>query len=166
MYYVYIMYTNSQSERKGFTILELLIVVAIIGIIIAIVMVALSDARKKGLDSGRKAQIQEYIKVIELYYGDVGVYPNDDGGPQFNLGGGPVNTLIGTDYLSRVSDNIADFKYCVSANGKSFVIAVDTDDDFGGSDYCHVTRGVETSGYGCDYTGGAFDATDPCASRF
>lgn len=62
------------KKNSGFTLLELLIVVAIIGILTSIVVVATSDARKKGADAGIKRQLQEIRSEIELFYNRGSVY--------------------------------------------------------------------------------------------
>jgi prepilin-type N-terminal cleavage/methylation domain-containing protein len=67
--------------RKGFTILELLIVIAIISILAAVVLVALNQSREKGKDSALKAQLAEARKQSELYYESMdGKYCDYDGG--------------------------------------------------------------------------------------
>ncbi len=61
--------------HRGFTLLELLIVIAIIGIIAAIAMVALDESRRTARNEAVVGQMSEYQKAIELYHTDVGSYP-------------------------------------------------------------------------------------------
>ena len=70
---------NSTDHEKGFTLVELLIVIAIVGILGSIVLVTLSDSREKGRNAARITQIQEYRKAFELYYSDFGYYPRVEG---------------------------------------------------------------------------------------
>jgi prepilin-type N-terminal cleavage/methylation domain-containing protein len=67
-------------ERKhnttGFTILELIIVIAIIGVLIAIFVISQTTARNKAHNATVLFQIEEYVKAIELYHTDVGIYPS------------------------------------------------------------------------------------------
>ncbi len=65
-----------QKYKKGFTIIELLIVIAIIGIIASIVLVQLNTARAKGRDSFRVQSLKEIQKAVELYHTDTGNYPD------------------------------------------------------------------------------------------
>lgn len=156
------------KKIRGFTLIELLVVIAIIGIIASIVMMSLSDSRAKGRDAARKSQLQELFKAVELYYSDGGAYP-DDGTPLNNATGDTFTNIgsgiIGGKYLKRLPDESDRYHYCVSADRKSMVLAVDTEQDFGGSQYCSVLRGPGPN-YGCDYTGGEIDAIDPCSERF
>ncbi len=144
-----------RKETRGFTLIELLVVIAIIGILSAIVMVALDDARSGGRDANRKAQTQEILKALELYYSDGSVYPQD-GTPGDNTDGDTLtqinNSFVGR-YIKRLPDESDRYYYCASADGRSMVLAVDTEKDRGGngSNYCSVTRGPGggADGYGC-----------------
>jgi prepilin-type N-terminal cleavage/methylation domain-containing protein len=61
--------------EAGFTLVELLIVVAIIGIMAALVMANLNDARKKARDAMRKADLANIVKALESYRVLNGDYP-------------------------------------------------------------------------------------------
>lgn len=55
-------------KNSGFTLLELLVVVAIIGILASITMIAISDSQNKSKDSRIKSQIVNLRRVTEIYY--------------------------------------------------------------------------------------------------
>lgn len=61
--------------RKGFTLVEILIVVSIIGLLSSIVLVGLGSFRARGRDARRVADLREIGNALELYYGKVGSYP-------------------------------------------------------------------------------------------
>jgi prepilin-type N-terminal cleavage/methylation domain-containing protein len=63
------------KRNKGFTIIELLIVVAIIGILAAIIVASLNNARARGRDVRRIRDIQEMHNAIELYIAQNGYAP-------------------------------------------------------------------------------------------
>lgn len=69
-----------QRQRKagrfeGFTIVELLIVIVIIGILAAIVVVAYNGITSNARDTQLLARGKEIVKAIERYYVDKGYYP-------------------------------------------------------------------------------------------
>ena len=63
-----------RSER-GFTLVELLIVIVVIAILAAIVMVAYGNVTSKARDSGYQSDASEIVKYIETYNADAGSYP-------------------------------------------------------------------------------------------
>ena len=63
------------SSQKGFTLLELLIVIAIIGVLSAVAIMAMDDSKRKSRNSAVISQMYEYQKSLELYFTDAGTYP-------------------------------------------------------------------------------------------
>jgi len=62
-------------NRKGFTLIEILIVVAIIAILASIVLVGLGPTQQSGRDARRLADLHEIQTGFELYYSKCGFYP-------------------------------------------------------------------------------------------
>jgi len=64
---------------KGFTLLELLVVISIIGILMAIGSVSFSTAQKKGRDSRRQGDMKAIQKALEQCYALDSKYPPTSG---------------------------------------------------------------------------------------
>ena len=101
--------------QSGFTLLELLVVISIIGILLAVAGVAFSSAQQQGRDSRRVSDMQAVQKAFEQYYSQNGTYSATC--TTMVTGGGlsvqpldPVNTgLYSYNYTCTAST------YCVCA---------------------------------------------------
>jgi len=65
---------KKKKKKKGFTLMELLVVVAIIGILAAIVLVSLNSARNKGKNAAIKAQMSQLRSAGEMFNEDNGAF--------------------------------------------------------------------------------------------
>jgi prepilin-type N-terminal cleavage/methylation domain-containing protein len=62
--------------KKGFTLIELMIVVAIIGILAAIAIPKFAELIRKSSEGASKGNIGSIRSALSIYYGDLeGVYP-------------------------------------------------------------------------------------------
>lgn len=68
------------KKLRGFTLLELLVVMAIIGILAAIGVAAYGGVQAKGRDARRKSDLENTSKALEVYYNDAGRYPTAGAG--------------------------------------------------------------------------------------
>ncbi len=66
---------QNKNNRSGFTLIEMLIVVAIIGILAGAVLVGLGPVQRQGRDSRRIADLRQVQNALELYYNKCGYYP-------------------------------------------------------------------------------------------
>ena len=77
MGYTYPMYTaHKNSTQKGFTLVELLVVIGIIGVLASIIMVNLSSAKYRANDAKRKSDLKNLSLALSQYYNDNGNYPS------------------------------------------------------------------------------------------
>ena len=63
------------KKQSGFTLLELLIVIVIIGILALIIVPGLASGPKRARDAQRKSDMRAVKNALETYYNDNNVYP-------------------------------------------------------------------------------------------
>ncbi len=68
------MTTKTKSE-SAFTVLELLVVIAVIGLLSSIILAALNSSREKARAGRAAADLRSLTNVLSLYLSDNGVYP-------------------------------------------------------------------------------------------
>ena len=91
--------------EKGFTFIELLVVLTIIGVITAVGLVTYSRAQQKARNSRREADLKQIQAAIEMYHAEEGSYPGSiypsivglTSGEVF-LGNTPTDPLTGDPY--------------------------------------------------------------------
>lgn len=64
-----------RAGQSGFTLLELIIVIAIVGILATIAMPALKNVPIRAKESVLKTNLRTLRDMIDQYYGDKGKYP-------------------------------------------------------------------------------------------
>lgn len=91
------------SDRRGFTIVELLIVIVVIGILAAIVIVAFNGVQNRANDTAVQSDLKNLAKIVEQQNALNGQYPSNITsalgakasqnayGPGFNNGSGLYN---------------------------------------------------------------------------
>lgn len=130
-------------NKKGFTLVELLVVIAIIGLLSTLAVVALGSARSKARDARRISDIKQAQTALELYFADLGMYPNP-ALPITDMGSASSAVLCdlspsvdgfaaaelgcGTVYMGQVPANfaqpaaISDYTYTSVSAGQSYTI--------------------------------------------
>ena len=73
---------GSRRAQRGFTVVELLIVIVVIGVLVALVMNTFSGTQRRARDTDRAADINALSIQLEAYFNDHDGYPaavNPDG---------------------------------------------------------------------------------------
>jgi prepilin-type N-terminal cleavage/methylation domain-containing protein len=105
-----------KQKNKAFTLLELLVVISIIGILIALGVVAFSTAQQKSRDARRRGDIKAMQQGFEQYYaennGSYGTCDEMKADNNIFPGGPPTDPKTNNNYSCGVGGD----GYCVCAN--------------------------------------------------
>ncbi len=68
---------NKFKNKKGFTLIEMLVVVSLIGILAALALVSFGASQKQARDTNRKSDLKQYQTALEMY-GNItgGLFPS------------------------------------------------------------------------------------------
>jgi len=97
-----------KKRKLGFTLLELLVVIGIIGVLVSLGVSSYSTAQKKARDSRRKSDLKTIQACMEQYYAytDNFKYPVIEPSDNFQ---GPIS--CGETTLDEISDPLDDAPY-------------------------------------------------------
>lgn len=121
--------TIPQNPDRGFTFLELLVVVAVIGILVAIASTSYVATRNRGDDAGVRAELSVVQARAEVYFTQVG---KDSYGSPFAAGpcSSSLNTLFSDNAvwaaITRARSNAGGGEaYCyISTDGSMYAVEV------------------------------------------
>jgi len=70
-------FTTTSLLSRGFTLIELLIVIGVIGVLAAVILVAIDPVEQlaRGRDAGRKSSVAQLGRALLAYYTNNSVYP-------------------------------------------------------------------------------------------
>ncbi len=66
---------KKNKKNKGFTLIELMVVISIIALLSSVVLASLKEVRDKAIAQKFKSEMQQFISALELYRTNVGNYP-------------------------------------------------------------------------------------------
>ena len=65
-------------KRSGFTLIEMLIVIAVISILAGVVLTGVTGFQASARDTRRVADLKNTQNFLELYFNKCGIYPSDE----------------------------------------------------------------------------------------
>lgn len=72
--------------KKGFTLIELMIVIVILGILTVTALTNFRSVQMKSRDARRKNNLRQIATALEYYYNDYGTYPPDTSNKIYGCG--------------------------------------------------------------------------------
>lgn len=110
--------------RPGFTLIQMIIAVAIVGVIGVLVLISMQDTRAKSRDTKRVKDAQNITLALQLYKNNTGEYPQTltPGQPlEFN------NTIymekVPTNPTPRADGDCLDKDYSYASDGNNYVLS-------------------------------------------
>lgn len=70
-------FTLKSKTISGFTLIELMVAITIVGILVALSTSAFLGARRSARDAERKADLEDIRSALEIYRADCSIYPAD-----------------------------------------------------------------------------------------
>lgn len=120
------MVMSTREGNRGFTIVELLIVVVIIAILASITLVTYSGIQNRSKDSQTDAAVSQLKKAIEMYRVDESVYPAAcSGGDGSGCGVSSLAPFLTPKYLSTMPVSATTLYYVRDTSAVSYGILVD-----------------------------------------
>ncbi len=136
------------DNRKGFTLIEILIIVAIIGIIAAVILVGwATSSQKKAAVGSMKTSINSVATGIEICMSSGGAFQDGSAGDGICLGSSPE--LVYPTFPSRCGDQPY---VCVSGSSNNWSLSTFTDASCSTVWNCKGCRPVCSAG-GCQFIG-------------
>ncbi len=152
------------KKNAGFTLIEITVVMAIIGLIAVLAVGSYRSSQIKARDAQRKNDLNQITKALEVYYNDKGQYPDNSISNEIN-GCASEATCIWTDewedengtiYMVQVPADPRDYlNYYYYSTGTSYQIYArlenDLDNDVPTSGGNPGNYNISCGDYNCNY---------------
>ena len=123
------MRTNNRSRKYcGFSLIELLIVIALLGFLSITGLSLFQGSQKRTRDSRRKTELQQLTKELEMYANDYSGYPSSTGGKIMGCAGTGTDPVActwgsawvrGSTYTQKLPKDPGSGSYCYERDAAS-----------------------------------------------
>jgi general secretion pathway protein G len=125
------------KKTNGFTLIEILVVMVIIGVLTSIAIASFTGTQKKSRDAQRKSDLRQIGISLESYYNDKKIYPLGIGGKIYGCGaagicswGGSWTDVKGTVYMVKLpADPTSGNEYYYVSDGTKYQIYARLEND-------------------------------------
>ena len=94
-------------KNRGFTLIEILVVISIIGVLSSVILTSVNKARLSAQNTAINTQVKQYINVLKIIYLEDGQFPISEGHSAVSLGAPGSNSDA---QLYSISDENLDNK--------------------------------------------------------
>lgn len=114
------LFFRALRSRKGFTLIELMLVMVILGILVTMISGNFITSIKRGRDSKRKQDLNMVAKALETYYNDAGRYP---------VANSTNHTIMGCGTIATPTECRWGHEFSVTAGTKTVYYTVQLPED-------------------------------------
>ena len=159
----------TKKTKSGFTLIELVVTIAIIGILLTISAISFSNIRQKARDAKRVSDITQIQNTLSLYLRDEGQYP-----ASLTFGNALIGSSSSSTYMTILPNNPtprndgacpdSEYLYQKSATGTDYKIdfcLAESTAQLNAGNKCATSKGIingtceSTNAYVLTYTAGA-----------
>lgn len=108
----------AKRKNAGFTIVELLIVIVVIGILAAIVIVAFNGINTRAQQTSIASELRQWDKLFALYKAQYGDYPIPAASPTTD--GGPGASILNMYCLGTGFPDVSGTRYCYAPGNPAY----------------------------------------------
>src|SRR3989344_4015283 len=129
---LFFMKNNLLNSKRGFTLIEILVVVSIIGLLSSVFLVGLGGFRSRGRDARRLADLRQVQNALEVYYTKCQRYPGGvncaagDPAGWSALQSAITQSGLGISQLANDPQNLQittrTYGYAVSTDGQNYLV--------------------------------------------
>jgi len=115
------------KSTRGFTLIEMLIVITIIAVLASMILVGMGGARAKARDARRIGDLHNVQNALELYYANNGTYPTGTYNSPTEwdtFAGILINANIGVHRIPKdpLDNNTYYYRYEANSDGTNYVL--------------------------------------------